>query len=702
MQTAGPETGDRVTVAESMLGQELWDKLSDLEESTAGLEGGKRFTEITENLPSYEDVNKGETSHLYLHVEAEKAAENDALLISVTALQDDNQTPTENAETCRIFLRKSDVAGVARSKLELEVAGPERFDAKWESSQGYTRDGERFVTLPLDGADAQGDYFVAVEHTGKHHAQMSVKVAYSFVRVQDAIDVGPDTTTRGENGASEFTFYRFVNTTPEALVTIHARPVMDETGEPIGDPDLYVSNIAEGMAPVDRDRYVWKSCNVGADRVDIHPGDSSALISNTYLIGILGYKEHNVFEVEIKVTPPLPITRLHLNSAVDFEAGTNTYQYFKLKVDPERRSQIRLKLYCAEDPDGRNGANDDGHEPEFMAAEEGDEQDLVQTFGRGIYTMDLSSFHLNEDQLELTQNGFRPIMYVSCCVMYPTADDTTMRAIAPEGPAVALLECDEWKYNGEWCYIGVRLQNWLHVEGYSEDEAKAPDASRPCRIVVSEREEIRSLPRRLRGPFQVWNDLFGDIDGGSVSQKDRTDLETHSDSSFTYGEVEFVSFSKLLAACNVQPGETFCDLGSGTGKAVFIAAFGGHGFGRCVGIELLPNLHRTAVETQARILGEDGQKARSLLQVDLPAIDFVEGDITTADWSDADIVYTSSICFTDELIVKVGVCARKLKPGARFCTLKVWPGAEEHFDTVYTGWFKMSWGRICVYVLQRR
>mmetsp|Transcript_8898 Transcript_8898/g.33596 ORF Transcript_8898/g.33596 Transcript_8898/m.33596 type:complete len:703 (-) Transcript_8898:231-2339(-) len=692
--------GDDTLSSEALLGPDLWHTLEQLEESTNALEYGPKVIEVKESLASYEDISKGCTSHFVVFVDPTAATQNDILLVSVSALQDDHQTYKENAETCRIFVRRG--KGEPGSPLLSECAGESRFDSQWNPEDGFTRDGERFVAISLDRTDAAGAYYIAVEHIGTHSAQMSVKCGVTYVQAIEAVGLPPNATIRGENGTSEFTYYRFVNTQPDALITIHARPAFDEDGEPIGDPDLYVSNVANGQGRLDRERYVWKSCNVGADRVEVHPGDSSARMGNTYLIGVLGYKERNVFDVEVKVTPPLPIVELAINSSVEFTARSDSYCYFKFRVDPERRSQLRLKLYATDDPDGCNGLDDDGFDAGGPDSE-AEEQDLVQTFGRGIYTADLSQYQLTEEQLSKMDNENRPIMYISCCVMYPTAEDTTMRAISPEGPANALLECDEWKYNGDFCYVGVRLQSWLDMDGCSAaGSSTRAQEERPCKIVVSEREEIQILPPPLRDPFRAWTELFGDVDGGSVSQHDRSELDKHGNSSFTYGEVEFVSFSKLLAKCDVQPGASFVDLGSGTGKAVFAAAFGGHGFGRCVGIELLPSLHKAAEELKDRVTGARSDTLSRLLSFSLPSIELIAGDMTIVDWSYADVVYTSSICFTDELLEKIGKLAARMKRGSKFCTLKVWPNAEDHFSVVYNGWFKMSWGRICVHILERK
>jgi ubiquinone/menaquinone biosynthesis C-methylase UbiE len=49
----------------------------------------------------------------------------------------------------------------------------------------------------------------------------------------------------------------------------------------------------------------------------------------------------------------------------------------------------------------------------------------------------------------------------------------------------------------------------------------------------------------------------------------------------------------VLRKIKPEPGWTFYDLGSGTAKAVFAARFT-QDFGRCVGIEILPSLHKQA------------------------------------------------------------------------------------------------------------
>jgi len=37
---------------------------------------------------------------------------------------------------------------------------------------------------------------------------------------------------------------------------------------------------------------------------------------------------------------------------------------------------------------------------------------------------------------------------------------------------------------------------------------------------------------------------------------------------FTYGEIDFINFIPILEKCNIQPGETYWDLGCGAGKSL--------------------------------------------------------------------------------------------------------------------------------------
>jgi predicted RNA methylase len=58
---------------------------------------------------------------------------------------------------------------------------------------------------------------------------------------------------------------------------------------------------------------------------------------------------------------------------------------------------------------------------------------------------------------------------------------------------------------------------------------------------------------------------------------------------------------------------------------------------------------------------------------DVVPIEIVKGDMLEVDWSDADIIYASSICFPDELVEGIAKCCSKLKKGTRIIALKEFP-----------------------------
>jgi hypothetical protein len=62
------------------------------------------------------------------------------------------------------------------------------------------------------------------------------------------------------------------------------------------------------------------------------------------------------------------------------------------------------------------------------------------------------------------------------------------------------------------------------------------------------------------------------------------------------------------------------------------------------------------------------------------------------DWTHADIIYTSSICFPEELIEGIANRCAFLKKGARIISLKAFP-LKSYLTLEYTLKIKMTWGR---------
>jgi hypothetical protein len=96
----------------------------------------------------------------------------------------------------------------------------------------------------------------------------------------------------------------------------------------------------------------------------------------------------------------------------------------------------------------------------------------------------------------------------------------------------------------------------------------------------------------------------------------------------------------------------FCDVGSGSGKAVFAAALL-HNFHRCIGVEILLSLDAFAKECQLKWTG-------SVADCHGTDIEFFGGsflDTSLLDWRDADFLFANSTCYSDEMMIAISELA---------------------------------------------
>ena len=177
-------------------------------------------------------------------------------------------------------------------------------------------------------------------------------------------------------------------------------------------------------------------------------------------------------------------------------------------------------------------------------------------------------------------------------------------------------------------------------------------------------------------------------------------LENGDEDSLTYGEIEFVPFLHLLGRLNLAPGGVFCDLGAGSGRAVFAAALTGL-FRTCLGVELLP--HLCAAAEGLRVALHRHAAAHGVSEVSLPEIAFVEADLANAAvWAHADTVYVASLCFSDSLMQALVAAGAGLRPGARMLSLERLPVESRRFFALDgCEQMVMSWGECDVYLYRR-
>lgn len=150
-----------------------------------------------------------------------------------------------------------------------------------------------------------------------------------------------------------------------------------------------------------------------------------------------------------------------------------------------------------------------------------------------------------------------------------------------------------------------------------------------------------------------------------------------------YHELPPESLMGLFRKIPLKAGETFYDLGSGTGKLVLTAWLLGM---KAIGVEL----------AEGRFAASCAASRKLLAQKDLPAGGahgplFVSGSFTEVDMSDADVIFSDSLLFSDKVMEKLATAARRTKPGTRIITFRQFPGAE--FDTVGKFTQPASWNR---------
>lgn len=161
----------------------------------------------------------------------------------------------------------------------------------------------------------------------------------------------------------------------------------------------------------------------------------------------------------------------------------------------------------------------------------------------------------------------------------------------------------------------------------------------------------------------LYDELFADTSlevGKTLSKREREEKELSQEKSLIYGEVEFESFYRILRKINPAPGGVFYDLGSGTGKAVFAARLT-RDFDKCIGIEILTSLHQAA---QAVVRNYNDRIKSYLSLTEKQDVAVFEGSFCDFDWSDGDLVFANSTCFSDELMQQVSDLAGRLKPGS--------------------------------------
>jgi SAM-dependent methyltransferase len=196
--------------------------------------------------------------------------------------------------------------------------------------------------------------------------------------------------------------------------------------------------------------------------------------------------------------------------------------------------------------------------------------------------------------------------------------------------------------------------------------------------------------------FKVLNKLYEGINTTKISLEEREDKKIQ-DGTYTYGEVMPYSLAKILELAQPKPGEVFYDLGSGGGKAIFVAALL-YDFAKVCGIEKLSGLYQLSVQLLDRL--NNLPEYKEYFPNKKLNIQFIQDDFRNQDISDADIVFISATCFMGELWDAIVAKLGNLKPGTRIIlgSKRLQAGA---YQLLHSDLHLMSWGMNSVNIYRK-
>lgn len=199
---------------------------------------------------------------------------------------------------------------------------------------------------------------------------------------------------------------------------------------------------------------------------------------------------------------------------------------------------------------------------------------------------------------------------------------------------------------------------------------------------------------------EIFNELYKDVNGRALSLKWREDKQETS-KSFVYGEVLPDSFYEMISAVSPRPGQVFYDLGSGTGKAVFLAYLM-FDFRKSCGIELVDALYDGAVGVKKRF--DNGIRPSIAKELGDRQLSFILGsflDEKLADIKDADVIFMNSTCFQDDLMEALEQKLEVLQPHAVVISLSK-PLRSPAFHQYKSKLYEFSWGQATAFYHRKR
>lgn len=212
-----------------------------------------------------------------------------------------------------------------------------------------------------------------------------------------------------------------------------------------------------------------------------------------------------------------------------------------------------------------------------------------------------------------------------------------------------------------------------------------------------------------------WDAAFPDVEGNRASAVERLAAMSAGSGrdhltldNMTHGEIGFDAMQQLLARLRhygfaaSRPGAMF-DLGSGNGRPVIASAVLEPGFNRCVGVEVLGELHRSSLSAATRLREHQQRRPGETLST----VEFELGDFMAprllARWAGPDtaLLLIHGTCFSPQLMQRIAAAAESGLPAGAFVASVSKPLPSATFQTLERCKVDLSWGSATV-VLQQR
>lgn len=404
---------------------------------------------------------------------------------------------------------------------------------------------------------------------------------------------------------------------------------------------LYINNSAE--VP-DRRNYTWKEVGAGMLNVEVWPGDSQYKVGR-YCLGVYGYWEgFNSFNLLADLYKVRPIKEIEGSCSSTIEE----FDHYIWRIKHPGESRLLIEV-------------DAGNLAIFTSS-------LIKYPDEFSHCYSSGYFEASEAKPIL--DPYSPTFELSYNLKLTIPFSKAPSDLASRDSVKLCINTDDWAFGKTECYITVKnLQS----------------SSLPYNIHVVELSEEQALSHHRASLYRIFKSLYAEVDGASQSYYERQRLNMMEMVEFTYGEVEFAHIVQLLDQADPAQGEIFVDLGCGTGKCVITAALAYPQLAEARGIELLQPLN-DSFQAVASQLPPESAKVTTIL-----------GNIYEIDWTDSDIVYTSSVCFSPELLQFISSTAERLKQGSRIVSLKAL-NLSSIFELKCSVMVKMTWGYSEAYV----